>query len=488
MEKTDSDHMKQEQKPSKDGKNKDVRLKNIVEDEEENGEANKEDHVHEKDQRVVTDHSGKNVAEILGKNIVEKDQEESAEAERRDVSPSTVVRNNYSAREEIKFLSHLKEREKKALAKLKAKIEEVIRWKVVVTDEDRNNVNETTDHEKKDEAERREVSTPTIENSLSSTEDSNFPSDWQEYEKKALAELKVKVEKAIHDNDLFKSNKERMHLEAIAKSILEKESKVVGQKEESTEQGGKLVNEGKAEEKAEKKDDKQGKDQSKQDIDEKKNLTEETAKDSTDVTLEKEKVNVDKDIALWGVPLLPSKGDNATDVILMKFLRAKEFKVNDAFEMLRNTLHWRRENNIDSILEEKFDADLQSMGYINGLDCQGRPVCYNNFELLGDNEIYNKILGTEEKRETFLRWRVQMMEKGIQKLDFKPGGVSSLLQISDVRDTPGPSKKELRMAIRQLAIGLSPDNYPEIVAKNVRSCSTLHPLVFSRLQLLKSMV
>lgn len=58
------------------------------------------------------------------------------------------------------------------------------------------------------------------------------------------------------------------------------------------------------------------------------------------------------------------------------------------------------------------------------------------------------------------------MEKGIQRLDFKPGGVSSLLQISNLRNTSGPSKKELWCSIKQV-VGLLQDNYPEFVEKNI---------------------
>ncbi|KAI3949435.1 hypothetical protein MKX01_000083, partial [Papaver californicum] len=54
-------------------------------------------------------------------------------------------------------------------------------------------------------------------------------------------------------------------------------------------------------------------------------------------------VVVDKDISLWGVPLLPSAGSEATDVILLK--------------MLKNTLQWRRDNKIDSILDEDLGLD-----------------------------------------------------------------------------------------------------------------------------------
>jgi len=58
------------------------------------------------------------------------------------------------------------------------------------------------------------------------------------------------------------------------------------------------------------------------------------------------------------------------------------------------------------------------------------------------------------------------MEKGIQKLELKPSGVTSLLQINDLKNSPGPAKKEVRLAIKQ-ALGLLQDNYPEFVARNI---------------------
>ena len=38
---------------------------------------------------------------------------------------------------------------------------------------------------------------------------------------------------------------------------------------------------------------------------------------------------------VWGIPLL---GDEMSDVILLKFLQARDFKVKDALSMLRNTV------------------------------------------------------------------------------------------------------------------------------------------------------
>ncbi|KAK1307950.1 Patellin-4 [Acorus calamus] len=182
-----------------------------------------------------------------------------------------------------------------------------------------------------------------------------------------------------------------------------------------------------------------------------------------------ETAEVEKEVSLWGVPLLPSKASPGTDVILLKFLRAREFKVEAALEMLKNTLRWRKESRIDSILDEEgLGDDLEAAGaaYMSGTDREGHPICYNVYGVFGDAEAYQKTFGTEEKRERFLRWRFQLLERGIRKLNFEPGGVASILQITDLKDAPGPSKKELRVTTKR-AVGLLQDNYPEFVARNI---------------------
>ena len=45
-------------------------------------------------------------------------------------------------------------------------------------------------------------------------------------------------------------------------------------------------------------------------------------------------------------------------MILLKFLRAREFKVRDAFLMFRNTIRWREEFGIDSVVDENLEDDL----------------------------------------------------------------------------------------------------------------------------------
>ncbi|CAI9783500.1 unnamed protein product [Fraxinus pennsylvanica] len=265
-----------------------------------------------------------------------------------------------------------------------------------------------------------------VQKSASYREESNFPSDLKENEKKALNELKAKLEEAILGNALFKKEEKK---EGSKKPVYDDEAKQEKEKDQAEEECVK-------EEECDK--------ESEENVD----------------------VEEDKEISIWGVPLLPSKGDEGTNVVLLKFLRARDFKVNDAFQMLEKTLQWRKEFKIDSILDEEFGPELNSAAYMSGVDREGHPLCYNIFGVLDNEEIYRKTLGDEEKREQFLRWRVQLMEKGIQKLKFKPGCVNSLVQINDLKNSPGASKKEVRAAVNK-AIALLQDNYPEFVAKNI---------------------
>ncbi|KAL6197064.1 hypothetical protein ACLB2K_032677 [Fragaria x ananassa] len=284
-----------------------------------------------------------------------------------------------------------------------------------------------------------------VEKSSSYKEESNYLSDLKEFEKKALVELKAKLQEAILGNNIFKKDEPKKVEEKKEEKTEEAEPAAV--KTEETEAVEKTEEGEKAPELAEEKE------QVVAPV-----CKEEAKPESSQV--------VDTDISLWGVPLFPGKGSEGTDVVLLKFLRAREFKVNEAFEMLKKTLQWRKESKIDSILEEEIFSDLSSAAYLNGVDREGHPVCYNIFGVFDNEELYQKTFGNEEKRGQFLRWRVQLMEKSIQKLELKPGGATSLLQINDLKNSPGPIKKELRVATKQ-AVGLLQDNYPELVAKNI---------------------
>ncbi|KAK7263806.1 hypothetical protein RJT34_31403 [Clitoria ternatea] len=169
------------------------------------------------------------------------------------------------------------------------------------------------------------------------------------------------------------------------------------------------------------------------------------------------------DVSIWGVPLLK---DERTDVILLKFLRARDFKVKDAFLMINNTLRWRKDFGIDSLMEQDLGDDLDKVVFMHGHSRQGHPVCYNVYGEFQNKDVYHRAFSTEEARTKFLRWRIQFLERSIRKLDFTPGGVNTIFQVNDLKNSPGPAKRELRLATKQ-ALLLLQDNYPEFVAKQV---------------------
>ncbi|KAI3911608.1 hypothetical protein MKW92_048202 [Papaver armeniacum] len=149
---------------------------------------------------------------------------------------------------------------------------------------------------------------------------------------------------------------------------------------------------------------------------------------------------IKEEVFIWGIPLI---GDEKSDVILLKFLRASDFKAKEAFTMIKNTVKWRKEFGIDTLLDEDLGLsnDLEKVVFMNGFDKKGRPVCYT---------VYGEI---------------QFLEKSIRK-QLDSGGVSTILQIHDLKNSPGPGKWELRLAADQ-AWDLIQDHYPEFASKHV---------------------
>ncbi|XP_052174178.1 patellin-6-like [Diospyros lotus] len=170
------------------------------------------------------------------------------------------------------------------------------------------------------------------------------------------------------------------------------------------------------------------------------------------------------DVSMWGIPLLAFGNDRA-DVVLLKFLRARDFRVSDTLHMLLNCLSWRREFEADAILDQDLGfKELEGVvAYMHGFDREGHPVCYNDYRVFRDKDLFERVFGDDEKLHRFLRWRVQVLERGIKLLHFKPGGVNSIIQVTDLKDMP---KRELRVASNHI-LSLFQDNYPEMVARKI---------------------
>lgn len=173
------------------------------------------------------------------------------------------------------------------------------------------------------------------------------------------------------------------------------------------------------------------------------------------------------ELRLWGVPLLPSKGHEATDVVLMKFLEARQFKLSEAFNLLQRTLKWRMEMDMEQILHEKLGSDLEELGHIgNTKAIKGHSLCYKKYGIYKNKDLYKERFDSQDKYEDYLRWNIQFMERCVQTLDFRPGGTNSIISIVDLKDAPVPLIKELPVLHKKTLV-LFQDYYPGIIDRHV---------------------
>ncbi|KAL0360027.1 UNVERIFIED_CONTAM: Patellin-3 [Sesamum radiatum] len=123
------------------------------------------------------------------------------------------------------------------------------------------------------------------------------------------------------------------------------------------------------------------------------------------------------------------------------FSGASPSEVKDSFAMLKSTIKWRRDFNVDELLKVDLGDDLEKVVFMHGQDKDGHPVCYNVYGEFQNKELYAKTFGDEEKRMKFLRWRIQFLERSIRKLDFSPGGINTIFQ--DISSVSGLSHQSL---------------------------------------------
>ena len=170
----------------------------------------------------------------------------------------------------------------------------------------------------------------------------------------------------------------------------------------------------------------------------------------------------EEDLKIWGVSLSglanPSKG---ASVVLLKFLRARSFVVNDALKMLTDCLKWRKDFKIGDLMSETFPESLQEGGIVYGQDLSKCPVTYNFYGKMK----FSEILASEDGKglETFLRWRVKLQESAIQQLDFD-AGIEHVMQIHDYE---GASMFDMDSRMKEASskvISLFQDNYPEMLS------------------------
>jgi len=175
-------------------------------------------------------------------------------------------------------------------------------------------------------------------------------------------------------------------------------------------------------------------------------------------------------IRIWGVELTKNSLDEKKEeIVLLKFLRARDFKVDASEKMFIDCIRWRKEFNLNELMEETFPSQYdESLGYIHKTDKEGRPLVINVYGGLDNDAVFGNL-------DQFLRWRVQLMEKGIALLDFN-NNIEDMVQIHDYRGVKGSSMDDKSKAASKATIRIMSDNYPEFMA---RKCFVNVPWYFA---------
>lgn len=162
-------------------------------------------------------------------------------------------------------------------------------------------------------------------------------------------------------------------------------------------------------------------------------------------------------VDFWGVPIDPLKGDAEdarVDVILVKFIRARNSDIEAAQTQLIDTLKWRHTFKASETVNEVFpDEVFGKLCHNFGKDKDGRPISYNVY---GGDQDLKAIFGDLDR---FLRWRVSMQEKALRLLDFTT--VDTLLQVHDYDGLGMSSRDANSKKAAADASKIFQDYYPE---------------------------
>ncbi|ORZ35967.1 CRAL-TRIO domain-containing protein [Catenaria anguillulae PL171] len=179
------------------------------------------------------------------------------------------------------------------------------------------------------------------------------------------------------------------------------------------------------------------------------------------------------DTSLWNVDLSAvsstSPLTSGQSVILLKFLRARDFVVADALAMLTNTLKWRKAFNVTSLASEVFPDDYASLGQVFGRERASRcPVTYNYYGGLNVDALFTSTpTNPSAGPDQFVRWRVQLMESAMSQLDLNSDPeVEAVMQVHDYAGASMRPAGAMRDATKQI-IALFADNYPECLSRKL---------------------
>lgn len=173
-------------------------------------------------------------------------------------------------------------------------------------------------------------------------------------------------------------------------------------------------------------------------------------------------------LTMWRVPL--EEQSDASDIVLLKYLRAEELNVENAAKRLANTLIFRADCKIDELAEAELPEHFQGHDFIPGVDAEGRPVMISKFGTMDIDKVFGDL-------EAFVRYRTKLMENAIALLRFERGAAEDLCQIHDYSGVMGSMYKSSVKSGVTAVSKVFAEHYPEFKGKTL---FLNFPAVFSR--------
>ncbi|PVV05133.1 hypothetical protein BB560_000349 [Smittium megazygosporum] len=142
------------------------------------------------------------------------------------------------------------------------------------------------------------------------------------------------------------------------------------------------------------------------------------------------------------------------DSIVLKFLRARKWHLENALMMLKNTITWRGVNNIEELLwygESELNLRIMEKGisFMAGVDRLGFPVLYCDLQLLIPSEISLK---------DFIKFIVYTMEMAMQSISVTHEKATVVIDVSKM------GLKNIDWGFFKNFLKILTDCYPECLA------------------------
>lgn len=152
---------------------------------------------------------------------------------------------------------------------------------------------------------------------------------------------------------------------------------------------------------------------------------------------------------------------DASDMVLLKFIRAEELNVDKAAERIVQTLIFRAECKLDELAAAELPEHFRGHDYLSGLDTEGRPAIISRFGSMDLDKVFGDV-------EAFVRYRAQLMERLIAQMKWERGTPETLCQIHDYSGVPIMMTQNADVKGGVAAVSkIFSEHYPEFKGKTI---------------------